>query len=112
MKVALALHSVDPEYLPRRLPIIAFEDIGIGDLAVCSEVLQVFGKQRFSPALSEQGRGRMLANVVGRMARATKSRAGCDIFCLANADKEYSAAAAKFARSSETCLVALATDRG
>ena len=31
--------------MPRRLPVIALEDIGLGDLAVCSEVVKVFGRQ-------------------------------------------------------------------
>src|SRR5258708_39704820 len=48
VKTALALHTLDPAYLPRRLPIIAFEDISVGDLEVCFDILHLFGTQRFA----------------------------------------------------------------
>lgn len=111
VRTALALHVVDPEYLPRRLPIIAFEDVAIGNLEVCFDVLLVFGKERFPRAATELDRRQLLANLVWRLARSAKSRTGCDIFCLAHADQATSAAAAKFATSSEQCLVAMASDR-
>jgi hypothetical protein len=112
VKTALALHAVDPDYLPRRLPIIAFEDIGLGSLVACFDTLHVFGTQRFAATTPEPERLQILANLIHRLARSVKSRAGCDIFCLAHADQDISTAAAKFARSSEQCLVALASDRG
>jgi hypothetical protein len=37
--IAVRLHQIDPAYLPRRIPIIALEDIGLGDTLVCQEVL-------------------------------------------------------------------------
>jgi hypothetical protein len=112
VKTALALHALDPDYLPRRLPIIAFEDIGVGDLIACFDTLHVFRTQRFATETPEPERRQIIANLVYRLAGSVKSRSGCDIFCLANADQEYSKAAAKFARSSETCLAAMAADRG
>jgi hypothetical protein len=111
VKTALALHALDPEYLPRRLPIIAFEDIGLGNVVACFDTLHVFRTQRFASATPEQQRRQILANLVRRLAGSLKSRTGCDIFCLAHADQNVSTAAAKFARSSEQCLVALASDR-
>ena len=111
VKTALALHALDPAYLPRRLPIIAFEDIGIGNLEGCFDTLHVFGTQRFSTDISEPDRLRLIANLVFRLAWSVKSRTGCDIFCLAHADQSTSTAAARFSRSSERCLVAMAADR-
>jgi hypothetical protein len=111
VKTALALYALDPAYLPRRLPIIAFEDIGVGNLVACFDILQVFGSQRFAAETSESERHRILANLVYRLARSVKSRTGCDIFCLAHVDQNISTAAAKFSRSSERCLVAMAADR-
>ncbi len=112
VRAALALHGLAPDYLPRRLPIIAFEDIGIGDPTVCFDVLHFFGSQRFRAAMQDKDRRDLLANLVYRLAASVKSRSGCDIVCLANADTEYSKSAARSARSSETCLVAMAADRG
>ena len=112
VKTALALHVLDPDYLPRRLPIIAFEDIGIGNLEACFDTLYTFGRQRFAADNSEPKRRQVIANLVYRLARSPKSRTGCDIFCLAHADPNAATAAAKFARSSGQCLIALASDRG
>jgi hypothetical protein len=111
VKTALALHALDPAYLPRRLPIIAFEDIGIGNLIACFDILHVFRSQRFAVATSEPERRQILANLVYRLARSVKSRTACDIFCLAHVDQNISTAAAKFSRSSEQCLIAMASDR-
>ena len=109
---ALALHRLDPAYLPRRLPIIAFEDVGIGDIGACIDVLVVFGNQQFPSGTKEAERRKLLIGVVATLAHATKSRAACDIFCLAHADAEHARAAARFARSSESSLAAMAADRG
>ena len=111
VKAALALHTLDPAYLPRRLPIIAFEDVSIGNLEVCFDALFVFGRQRFAASATDAEQRRVLANLVLRLAQSVKSRTACDIFCLAHADQNISIAAAKFARSSEQCLVAMACDR-
>src|SRR5689334_11289090 len=53
VSTALGLHTLDPAYLPRRLPIIAFEDIGTGNPEACFDTLHVFGTQRFSANTSE-----------------------------------------------------------
>src|SRR5260221_1395547 len=39
VKTALALHALDPDYLPRRLPIIAIEDSGFGNPISCFAIL-------------------------------------------------------------------------
>ncbi len=111
-KTALALHALDPAYLPRRLPIIALEDVGMGNLEACFDTLHVFAARKFSASATDAEQRQTLANLVHRLAGSVKSRSGCDIVCLANADTEYSKSAARSARSSETCLVAMAADRG
>ncbi len=89
VKTALALHALDSEYLPRRLPIIAFEDIGIGNAVVCFDTLHVFRTQRFASANLEQEKRQIVANLVYRLARSVKSRTACDIFCLAHAIRTF-----------------------
>ena len=105
VKTALALHVLDPAYLPRRLPTIAFEDISIGDLGVCFDTLHVFGGQRFAANTSELEQRQILANLVYRLAQAVKSRTACDILCLALAVPEFLTIATKMAGSSMKCLV-------
>lgn len=109
VKTALALHALDPAYLPRRLPIVAFEDISIGDLGVCFDILHVFGRQRFAANTSEIEQRQILANLVHRLARSVKSRSACDILCLAYADPGLPDA--RLAKASEKCLIKVAADR-
>lgn len=45
--VAHRLHAVDPRYLPRRLPIIAVEDIGVGDLVCCHDAFTLCSESRW-----------------------------------------------------------------
>ncbi len=114
VKTALALHVLDSAYLPRRLPIIAFEDIGIGNIEVCFDTLHVFGTQQFSAKSSDLDQRQLLANLVYRLARSVKSRAACDILCLALADKNLlttAANATELIRSGAEYLIQLAADR-
>ncbi len=111
VETALALHEIDPAYLPRRLPIIAFEDVSIGGLDVCFDVLHVFGAQRYPAGTSEQEQRQLIANLVYRLAGAVKSRSACDIFCLGHAELDGTPTAAKMMAASERCLIKIAVDR-
>jgi hypothetical protein len=91
------------------LPIIAFEDISIGNLEVCFDTLHLFGAQRFAANTPELEQRRLLANLVYRLARSVKSRTACDILCLAQADPDFSASRLK--RASTKCSITVATDR-
>jgi len=111
VRTALALHALDPAYLPRRLPTIAFEDISIGDLQVCFDVLHVFGNQRFASGTSVSVQRRLIANLVYRLAQSVKSRTACDILSLGMALPEFLTIAKKMAGTSARCLVKIAADR-
>ena len=111
VKAALALHAVDPTYLPRRLPIIAFEDIGIGGLAACFDILLAFRMQKFPPKTSEADQRQLLARLVGGLAGSVKSRAACDLYCLAHASPAALSTVKAMALTSAQSLVALVIDR-
>ncbi len=111
VKTALVLHAVDPAYLPRRLPIVAFEDIGIGNLAACFDVLFVFGRQRFPSNTSEADQRRLLAGLVDGLARSIKSRAACDIYCLAHLNPTSTGTVKALASSNARSLIAMIIDR-
>jgi hypothetical protein len=82
--VALRLHEVDSGYLQRRLPIIALEDIGVGDIELCCEVLTGCSSTKW---WRDDARI-TIATLAGSLANAVKSRAACDAECLAAAHPE------------------------
>lgn len=76
---AEALFHCDPLYFYRRLPVIALEDVSLGNLSVCLEALtfcrDIPMRRKF------QGRG--LAGYLGaRLAATCKSRSACDLLSL------------------------------
>lgn len=75
--IAVRLHQVDPAYLPRRMPIIALEDIGLGDVLVCHDVLTLCSSSKWWGT----DVNRTIAFLASSMASAVKSRAACDAFC-------------------------------
>lgn len=80
--IAVRLHQLDPAYLPRRLPIIAVEDIGLGDLVACHDTLAICSSSRWWRTDPLQ----TISFVVGSLARAVKCRAACDAYCLAQVE--------------------------
>lgn len=83
IEVALRLHRLHPNYLPRRLPIVALEDVGIADVALCVDVLTACGSSRYAGDRSLANQEYTLAVLVRRLCSATKSRVACDLLCLA-----------------------------
>lgn len=65
------LLAVDPSYTWQRLRVIAFEDIGLGDVEASCIVLEACRNGRFRAKL---GTRRALFAAVGTLAQATKSR--------------------------------------
>lgn len=72
------LNSTETEYLWRRLPVIALEDIGIANPLLCAQVLH-FCRFKEARLLISQKRG--LSMLVERMASGLKSRTMCDMVC-------------------------------
>lgn len=76
---AAALFRCDPTYFYRRLPVIALEDVGLGNLSACLEVL-VWCRNL---PLRRKFQGMGLAAYLGaRLAATTKCRSACDLLCL------------------------------
>ena len=107
INVALRLHQVDPAYLPRRLPVIAIEDVGIGDLSACRDVLLTCSATRWWRAEAS----RTIAFLVGSLARAIKSRTACDVLCLAEAHRAAPPMMAALLAATPTQLVGIAVNR-
>lgn len=79
---ALALHAINPDYVWRRIRIIALEDISIGDIELVAQILAIAGKRTLQAKIGES---RLLASLVARMAYSAKSRTACDVLSWAAA---------------------------
>lgn len=109
--VAQALHRIDPEYLPKRLPIIAVEDIGIADIELCTATLYLCADKKFRGPLEAEYQSAVLRTVVRRLAEAVKSRAACDAFCLGQSHADTPRMMTGLLAQNTEGLVAIASDR-
>ncbi|ENH6338615.1 hypothetical protein ABWH74_001933 [Burkholderia vietnamiensis] len=89
--VALAtmvkLLQVDEPYLWRRLPVVAYEDVGAGSHERCLEVLQLFRRAALHRRF---GSMRVAGYLVRRLCEASKSRALCDAIAALEFSPELS----------------------
>lgn len=76
------LLELDPDYLFRRLPVIAYEDIGIANPILCNLTLFASAKR----VQSTYGRERLAYLLVSLLSESLKSRAATDIFCFTVSD--------------------------
>ncbi len=104
--IALRLHQVDPTYLKRRMPIIAMEDIGIGDIAVCQEVFIVCSSSKWWGTDVTK----TISLLSSSMANAVKSRSACDAFCLTEVHPDHSSLLPGLLRSDTATLIRIACD--
>ncbi len=109
--VAQALHRIDPEYLPKRLPIIAVEDIGIADIELCAATLHLCGDKKFRGPIEAEYQSAVLRTLVRRLAEAVKSRAACDAFCLGQSHPDTPRMMTELLAQNTDGLVAIASDR-
>lgn len=83
---AMRTLNIDPDYLYRRLPVIAYEDIGIASRRTCMYTIALNTKV----ARNVFGEAKLACFLVEKLARANKSRTATDIFCLTLADPSAS----------------------
>jgi hypothetical protein len=105
--IALRLHRLDPTYLLRRLPIIALEDVGVGDLAACWEVVTLCSSARWWRVHAAE----TIDFAVSALARAVKSRSACDAYCLGDAVAAINPRMAVPIEASREELIEVASDR-
>lgn len=72
---ASALYKHDPQYLLRRLCVIAIEDIALGDVDLVAEVFGYCGYSAVRSALSEEA----LLYLLKAMAECPKDRSACEL---------------------------------
>lgn len=76
IRCALELHHRDPDYIWRRIRIIALEDISVGDTELAASILAIAGKRVLQKAWGE---GRLISSLMTQLANAHKSRTACDL---------------------------------
>ena len=80
-----SLVLLEPDYVAGRLPIIAYEDIGVADLPALLWTKQVAAT---IPVQTEAQRRKIATAVAGHLAGSPKSRTACDIVCLTDCSTE------------------------
>lgn len=105
--VAVRLFQLDPGYLPRRLPIIAVEDVGLGDLTACHDVLALCSSTRWWRSSAYQ----TIGFLVDSLARAVKCRAACDAYCLSQVADATPFMMRSLLKATQDELVQLVVDR-
>jgi MgsA AAA+ ATPase C terminal len=68
----------EADYLWRRLPIIALEDVGVADIMLCAQTLHFC---RFSAVRKSLGEKKVLSYLVHTLASGAKNRTLCDLLC-------------------------------
>lgn len=83
-----ALFQCDPTYFYRRLPVIALEDISLGNLPACLEILTFCRDLHLRRKFQGMGLARYLGE---RLAATHKSRSACDLISLVAAQLDEQA---------------------
>lgn len=103
--IAICLHQLDPNYLRRRLPVIAMEDIGIGGVSLCREVTMVCSSKKWW----QENVVETITSLVSGLALSVKSRAACDAFCLTESHPDRSLVQPDFLKRNRDELIDIAS---
>ena len=106
---ALSLLEVDADYLLRRLPVIALEDVSFGNLRICALILACAGKRRL---LEKVGMQHAIALLIAELAGSPKSRTACDLLSLTEYHRDAASTTALLAGRPTGDLVRIAHDNG
>jgi hypothetical protein len=76
---ATKLMTVDPRYFWRRLMVVAYEDVGYGDINRCHDLLKTFRREALQRDLGPERVAQFFAH---ELATARKSRSLCDALAM------------------------------
>ena len=93
---AIVLADLVPDYLARRLAVIAYEDVGIAAPSLLLFTKQVAASLPFLPPADRRD---VSASLADRLANSVKSRAACDIVSLLEASNETTSHARELSRT-------------
>jgi hypothetical protein len=107
LRAAATLLRDSPERLWRRSGIIAFEDIGVADLATVGKVVAALGGKTFRARLG--GEWPVASTIVSAMARAPKCRAADDLLMIVQRHPALEEARRTYASLPSRDLLGIAT---
>jgi hypothetical protein len=105
---AIVLDQVEPGYVLRRLPVIAYEDVGVANATL---LIDVIAEARNLRTTSLEHRQRRVAVLASLLAASTKSRTACDVLSLMSAARVLMANRSNRPWVPPLDLAALAEDR-
>lgn len=76
IRCALALHAVNPEYVFRRIRLIALEEVSVADLSLVAQIIAISGKRVLRAKVGERA---LLTLLTIRLAASPKCRTPCDL---------------------------------
>lgn len=107
LRATAALLHLDPDYLFRRLNILAYEDIGIANPNLCLLTLFASSKR----VQNSYGRDMVAYYLVEQMAKSVKSRTSTDIYCFTISDPDAPSYLHSCLNTPVERLVAVALDK-
>jgi hypothetical protein len=107
LSAAATLLRDSPERLWRRCGVIAFEDIGVADIATTGKVVAALGGKTFRASLG--GEWPVASTIVSAMARGPKCRAADDLLMIIERHPALEEARRTYATLSTRDLLAMAT---
>jgi hypothetical protein len=110
LTMANALLKLDPPYLVRRLPVIALEDVGLGNLDAAEATIWALKNAAWRKRVG--GTVRVVLRLVEELASGVKDRSGCDLMAVAGFDPQRAAERQWAAQATARELIeAMATSR-
>jgi len=100
------LLQLDSRYFWRRLLVIAYEDIGYGNLDLCGELLLTFRREALHKKLGEL---RTAAYFISHLCNSIKSRSLCDAVCLIEFNPNAPTAAAPLDAAGQDAILSIAS---
>jgi len=89
LTMARALLQLDPPYLVRRLPVIALEDVGLGNLDAAEATIWALKNAAWRKRVG--GTIEVVLRLVEELASGVKDRSGCDLVVTAGFDPQRAA---------------------
>lgn len=107
-KMVCGLIQVDPDYVWRRMPVVAYEDVGAADLQLLQEVVWVCGKTKWR---MNNDNVKVAMLMTEQLAAAAKDRVACDLEVWTDLDPELDWVRTAYAKLSMDELQSIAADR-
>jgi hypothetical protein len=108
-KMVYGLVLADPDYAWRRMPAVAFEDVGVANLPLVTDVIWVCGKTKWR---MNHGNAELAMMLTEELAHSAKCRVACDLEVWTDIDPELKPVREAYAKLSRDELFEIAAWKG